>query len=517
MTTSILTFSTDAEILQVRKKQTPGTATAVETARQTFKSGHTKPLKFRRHQLEQLWRLLDENIELLSEALDKDLRKSHHETVIGEIIPAKEEINDALKHLDEWAKDEYVKPALVNQIGTKCLVRKEPKGSTLIISPWNYPLFLTIGPMVGAIAAGCTAVIKPSEVAPHSAKVMSELFLRYLDSRAYIVINGAAHETTKLLEHKWDHIFYTGNGSIAKIIMKAASQHLTSLTLELGGKSPAIIDENTNIKIAAKRIAFGKSFNAGQTCVAPDYLLMTAKVEEKFMPALKEALEGMFGTNPQKSSDYGRIVNHRHYHRLTKVLNENQSGEIVIGGQTDEKDLYIAPTVVSNVDREDKLMEDEIFGPILPVIRVADIDDAIEYINSKDDSLALYVFTSNNKLAKKVLDSTRSGGVVINDTLMHVAEGALPFGGIGPSGMGSYHGKKSFDAFTHERSTMIKNVNPIGEALMAVRYAPYNTTNLRVARAFLESIPKFKKSFFTKNLKWIIVAAVFGIGYKRYA
>ncbi|KAF9111695.1 Aldehyde dehydrogenase [Mortierella sp. AM989] len=503
---SIVHFNTEAEIKQ-----------AVETSRQTFKSGYTKPLKFRRHQLEQLWRLLDENTDALVEAVNKDLRKHRNETMLGEIVPTKEEINDALEHLEEWAKEERVVPSLVNKIGSICLKRKEPKGSTLLISPWNYPIFLTFGPLVGAISAGCTAVIKPSEVAPHSAKAMTDLIPRYLDTRAYIVINGAAHETTKLLEYKWDHIFYTGNGTVAKIIMKAAAQHLTSVTLELGGKSPAFIDEHANMTIAAKRVAFGKTFNAGQTCVAPDYLLLTAKAEEKFIPALKSALIEMYGTNPQTSPDLSRIVNNRHFHRLTKVLSENQSGEIVIGGQTDEKDLYIAPTVITGVDREDKLMEDELFGPLLPVIRVADVDDAIEFINSKDDPLALYVFSSNKKLAKKVMDSTRSGGVLINDTLMHVAEGSLPFGGIGPSGMGAYHGKNSFNAFTHERATMIKDLNPVGEAMTAVRYAPYTKSNLKLARLFLESVPKFKQSFVFRHLKWIVIAFIFGIGAKKMA
>lgn len=502
--TSILHFNSEAEINQ-----------AVETTRQTFKSGYTKPIKFRRHQLQQLWRLVDDNSDAIVEAVNKDLRKHRNEAMLGEIIPTKEEINDALEHLDEWTKDERVSPSLVNKLGSVCIKRKEPKGNTLLISPWNYPIFLTFGPLIGAISAGCTAVIKPSEVAPHSAKLMTELIPRYLDTRAYVVINGAAHETTKLLEYKWDHIFYTGNGVVAKIIMKAAAQHLTPVTLELGGKSPAYIDEHANMSVVANRIAFGKTFNAGQTCVAPDYLLLTAKAEEKFVPALKKAIDNMFGANPQASASYPRIINNRHFHRLTKVLNDNKSGEIVIGGQTDEKDLYIAPTVISSVDREDKLMEDEIFGPLLPMIRVADVDDAIEYINSKDHPLALYVFSDNKKLTKKILDSTNSGGAVINDTLMHVTEGALPFGGIGPSGLGAYHGKSSFDTFTHIRSTMIKDLSPVGEATMGIRYAPFTSTNLKFARLFMESVPSFKKSFIMRHLKWIVLILVFGIGAKN--
>ncbi|KAF9917892.1 Aldehyde dehydrogenase [Lobosporangium transversale] len=506
MTTSILQFNNEAEIAQ-----------AVETSRQTFKAGYTKPIKFRRHQLEQLWLLLDENQDAICDAVFKDLHKHRNETQLGEIAPSKEEIRDALEHVDEWARDEKVAPfSLVNKFGVTCYMRKEPKGSTLIISPWNYPIYLTMGPLVGALVAGCTAIVKPSEVAPHSAKLLTDLLPRYLDSRAYIIINGGAHETTKLLEYKWDHIFYTGNGTVAKIIMKAAAEHLTPVTLELGGKSPVFVDEDTNMAIAAKRIAFGKTFNAGQTCVAPDYLLLTAKAEERLVPELKKTLKEMYGENPQ-ASDFARIINNRHFHRLTNVLKGNKSGKIVVGGQTDEKDLYIAPTVITGVDREDKLMEDELFGPFLPIIRVADVDDAIEFINSKDDPLALYIFSTNKKLTKKILDSTRSGGVVINDTLMHVTEGALPFGGIGPSGLGSYHGKKSFDAFTHERSILVKQLNIVSEAVLKARYPPYTSINLKLGRFALEGVPHFRKNFIMKYFKWIVIALIFGIGYKRIA
>lgn len=246
-------------------------------------------------------------------------------------------------------------------------------------------------------------------------------------------------------------------------------------------------------------------------------MLITAKAQDKFVQELKKAFDELYSKNPQKSTDYGRIINNRHFHRLSKVLHENKSGDIVIGGETDENDLYIAPTVIANVDRDDKLMEDELFGPLLPMIQVADVDDAIEYINSKDEPLALYIFSSNKKFANKVMDSTRSGAILVNDTLMHVAEGNLPFGGTGPSGMGSYHGKKSFDAFSHERSTMVKDLNVVSEAAMSVRYAPYNDTNLKVARMVLESVPRFKKSFVLKHFKWVVIALIFGIGLKRFA
>ncbi|KAG0217715.1 Aldehyde dehydrogenase [Mortierella sp. GBA43] len=435
---------------------------AVATSRLTFQSGCTRPLKFRRHQLEQLWRLLDENENQLCQAVHKDLRKNKHEVVTGEICTSKEEITTTLVHLEEWARDEKTSPSLVNQDST-CIRRKEPKGSTLIISPWNYPVYLVIVPLIGAIAAGCTAVIKPSEVAPHTAQVLTEL-----------------------------------------------------LTLELGGKSPAVIDEDANMSVVAKRLAFGKSYNAGQTCVAPDYLLLTEKAEKKLIPAMKQAFKELYGENPQASNDYARIVNVRHFKRLRDTLTQNKSGDIVIGGQTDEDDLFISPTVIANVSRDDKLMEDELFGPLLPMVRVTDVDDAIEFINSRHDPLALYVFSTSKKFVNKVLESTRSGGALVNDTLMHVIEGSLPFGGRGNSGMGSYHGKESFDAFTHVRAIMIKRLNPVLEKVNAVRYPPYTDGKLALSKFAVLTVPPFKKGFIARNLKWIVFALLFSLGYRRF-
>ncbi|KAF9940601.1 Aldehyde dehydrogenase [Mortierella alpina] len=504
MATKDLEYSNEADI-----------ALAFRTSQMTFKSGYTRPTAFRRRQLEQLWQLVDDNVDRLCEALYHDLRKPRFEAEAMELLVLKQEINDALLHLDEWVKDERTKPSLINRFGSICLKRKEPKGTVLIIGAWNYPLSLAFAPLIGAIAAGCTVVIKPSELAPSTAKAISELLPQYLDNNAFHVINGSAQETTRLLAQKWDHIFYTGNGGVAKIIMKAAAKHLTSLTLELGGKSPVVIDENTNMTVAAKRVVFGKMMNAGQTCVAPDYVLITAKAEAKFIAALKEGLLTMFGENPQTSEDFGRIVNDRHFKRLHKMLTGGKSRDIVIGGQTDEKDLYIAPTVIANVERDDILMQDEIFGPLLPLVRVVDVDDAIEFINSMDEPLALYIFSSNKKLIKKVLDSTRSGGVVVNDTMMHVSERTLPFGGIGPSGMGNYHGEHSFLAFTHIRSTMIKDMNPLSEAAMSLRYAPYNSTKIMFAKLALERVPDFKRGFIARHLKWIVLVFVFGIAYRR--
>ncbi|KAF9940085.1 Aldehyde dehydrogenase [Modicella reniformis] len=430
MATQQLRFSDKEEIKQ-----------AVANSRLTFQSGHTRPLKFRRHQLEQLWRMLDENENLLCDAVYSDLHKHKNEVIPGEICTSKEEIHLTLLHLEEWARDEKTSPSLVAKDAT-CIKRKEPKGSTLIIAPWNYPIYLVLGPLIGAIAAGCTAVVKPSEVAPHTAQVMTDLIRQYLDNKAYIVINGG-------------------------------------------------------------------------TCVAPDYILITEKGEAKLIPALKTALKELYGEDPQESKDYGRIVNVRHFKRLCDTLMQNKSGQIVIGGQADEDDLYIAPTVISDVARDDTLMEEELFGPLLPIIRVADVDDAIEYINSKHDPLALYVFSSNKKFVNKVLESTRSGGALVNDTLMHVVESSLPFGGRGNSGMGTYHGKDSFDAFTQVRSIMFRGLNPVVEKVLTVRYPPYSKEKLIISKLAFVSVPQFKQGFIRRYMKWVVLAVVFGFGYKR--
>ncbi|KAG0196671.1 Aldehyde dehydrogenase [Mortierella sp. GBA30] len=514
MTHSVLEYKSEEHILQ-----------AVHASQAAFKTGLTRVLEFRRRQLEQLWRMLDENTEEFCEALYQDLKKPRFESLIAEVYGTKQDIYDAMVHLNEWAKDERTAPSLLNRFGTTCIKRKEPKGTVLIIGAWNYPVNLVLAPLAGAIAAGCTAVVKPSELSPYIAKLLSELLPQYLDDKAFHIINGAVHQTTKLLEQKWDHIFYTGSGAVGKIIMKAAAENLTSVTLELGGKSPVIVDENADMTLAAHRILFGKMANAGQTCVAPDYVLITAKAQADFITALRQGVRSMFGDNPQNSKDLGRIVNSRHFDRLTRVLKENISGEVVIGGEMDEKDLYIAPTVVANVAKNDKLMQEEIFGPILPLVQVADIDDAIQYVNSKDEPLALYVFSSDKKFVKKVLDSTRSGGVLVNDTMMHVSENTLPFGGIGPSGMGNYHGHSSFLAFTHIRSTMYKNLSPLSECIERGRYAPYDDKKLRVARMVIERTPPFKQGFVLRNVKSItllfvfvvLALIIFGVTYRRLA
>ncbi|KAI8991720.1 Aldehyde/histidinol dehydrogenase, partial [Mycotypha africana] len=357
----------------------------------------------------------------------------------------------------------------------KCTVRKEPKGVVLIIGAWNYPLHLLILPMVGAIAAGNCVVLKPSEVATHSSEFIAKVIPQYLDKRAYSVVQGGVEETTALLNEQFDHIFYTGNGHVGRIIMAAAAKHLTSVTLELGGKSPVVVAPDANLKVAASRIVWAKYFNAGQVCVAPDYVLIAKTHVEEFIDHCRNVIKERFGNNPQLSDSYGRLINERRFNAIQNLLTETDPMKILVGGQTDKEDLYVAPTIVSPVEPSNStLMNEEIFGPILPIVPVDDVDEAINIINSKIRQLS-----SRN---------TQSGGVVVNDLLMHILELSMPFGGAGASGMGSYHGSKSFDTFTHERATMMA---PTGlESALIARYPPYTDSKNALFSLLTLGLPK---------------------------
>jgi aldehyde dehydrogenase (NAD+) len=349
----------------------------------------------------------------------------------------------------------------------KSLIVREPLGVALVIAPWNYPFALVVNPLAGALAAGNCAVVKPSEVAPATSALLARILPKYLDPEAVAVIEGGVPETTELLAQRFDHIFYTGNGAVGRIVMRAAAAHLTPVTLELGGKSPCLVDASANLEVSARRILWAKFYNCGQTCVAPDYILVEASVHDAFVAQLKATLREFFGDNPQQHKDYGRIVNARHHRRLMGLL--PGSGQVAAGGQADEPDRYIAPTLLTQVPEDAPIMQDEIFGPILPILAVPNLDDAIHFVNARPKPLALYLFSSQDAAYEQVVSRTSSGGFVMNHAVIHLAVHGLPFGGVGESGMGAYHGEHSFDTFSHRKAVLKK-----GTALdMPLTYPPY--------------------------------------------
>jgi aldehyde dehydrogenase (NAD+) len=411
------------------------------------------------------------------DALRHDLGKCAFESFLGETGVLVADIDHVLKHLDDWVKPEKVSTPMALQPG-KSYILREPLGVALVIAPWNYPLQLVLSPLVGAIAAGNCAVLKPSELAPATAAAVEEWVGKYLDDECVAVVQGAVPETQALLSQPFDHIFYTGSGGVGRIVMEAAAKHLTPVTLELGGKSPAIIDRDVDLDVAARRIVWGKFLNAGQTCVAPDHVLVDGEVEDALVERLRAAITDFYGQDPQQSPDYPRIINERHFDRLQELLAE---GDVITGGETDREDRYIAPTLVRNAPEGGGLMSEEIFGPILPIVRVASVEEAIDRVNAGSKPLALYVFSKNKRIAQRVLEATSSGGACVNEVVAHLGAPELPFGGVGGSGMGAYHGKASFETFSHRKSVLDKGtlVDP------ALRYPPYDDAKLKWARRLL--------------------------------
>jgi aldehyde dehydrogenase (NAD+) len=437
----------------------------VAKLREAFDSGRTRPIAWRRRQLQRLGDMLDDNEERLLEALAKDLGKPKVEAYAGEVGYLKGDVKHSLKHLRNWMKPERVKTPIMNFKGTS-EIQREPLGVVLIIGPWNYPIQLLLAPLVGAISAGNCAFIKPSEVASHSAALMSELIPKYLDPDCVKVVQGGIPETTEILAQRFDHIFFTGSTFVGRIVMQAAAKHLTPVTLELGGKSPAIVDRNVDLAVAARRIAWGKFFNAGQTCVAPDYVLVHRSQEQPLLDALKRTVAEFYGPDPKASPDFGRIITKTHHERLVGFLKD---GEPVCGGDNDPEERYLAPTVLKGVKPDAPIMAEEIFGPVLPVLPVDGIDEAIRFVNARPKPLALYVFTSDDSTARDVLSRTSSGGACVNDAVSHLVPPDLPFGGVGESGIGAYHGRHSFETFSHRKS-VFKRATWIDPSL---RYPPY--------------------------------------------
>lgn len=420
---------------------------------QSFLKGKTHSSTHRKLMLTTLKDMLKENEFEIYQALYTDLNKSEHETLTTELGILYTEIDFALKNIDKWMKDETV-PSPITHQGTKNYIIYEPLGNVLIISPWNYPLQLALAPAVGALAAGNTVILKPSEVAQATEKLLTTLISKYFAKEYFGVVTGDEKISDQLVGMKFDYIFFTGSTNVGKKVMKRASENLTPLTLELGGKSPAIVTADSNIKLAAKRIAWGKFTNAGQTCVAPDYIYVEEEIKNKLLKEIIKNIKKLYKNNPLDNEKYVKIINSNHFNRLISLINQTDENKIIYGGASNHETLKIEPTLLHNVNWDDGIMEDEIFGPILPVLTFSHIDEVITAINSQEKPLALYFFGNDSEIENKVLKSIRFGGGAINDTLYHLANPHLPFGGIGHSGLGAYHGKYSFDTFSHRKSIM---------------------------------------------------------------
>lgn len=422
----------------------------VANQRDFFLNEQTLDYRFRIDQLRKLRNMLEKYERNIYQALKQDLNKSTFETFTTELGFLYNEIKHLEKNLREWMKDEPVDAPLTHK-GTKSYIRKEPYGVSLVISPWNYPLHLAIAPAIGAIAAGNTVIIKPSEFSPSTSSLLAKMVEETFDPSFLTVVEGAKETSEALLNQRFDYIFFTGSTPVGKVVMRKASEYLTPVTLELGGKSPVIVDRDANISITAKRIVWGKYLNAGQTCVAPDYIYVHNKMKDKLIKEMKKHIKKLYKKDALTNKDYVRIVNEKHFHRLSAYLS---NGVIAYGGNTDNEQLKIEPTILDHITWEDPVMQDEIFGPILPVLTFETLDDAIADLKPREKPLALYYFGEKESNQEKVMTSLSFGGGCINDTLYHLANPNLPFGGVGSSGIGSYHGKYSFDTFSHQKSIL---------------------------------------------------------------
>lgn len=428
----------------------------VQSARDSFDSGKSRPLEWRQRQLTGIIRFcLGHRQEILT-SLREDLGKPAMEAMAADIGASILEAVTLKLNLRKWAKRERVSTPFP-LLPANSYIEKEPFGVVLIVGAWNYPLQLTLLPLAGAVAAGNCAILKPSEVAARTSELLARELPKYIDSDCIKVVEGGADVTGQLLQDAFDYIFYTGSGSIGKIVMRAAAERLVPVTLELGGKSPCLVDWDSNIQVAAKRIALGKWMNAGQTCIAPDYIIVHRQAEKRLMEALKRTIRSFYGDNPQKSPNYARIVNKMHFDRVSRFMKD---GKVVIGGESDPEDRYIAPTVIRVSDGNAPVMQEEIFGPVLPVLAVRDMEEAIAFVCTRPKPLALYLFSNNSNLQQRVIAKTSAGGVCINHTVLHVGNPNLPFGGVGASGIGAYHGRRTFETFTHRKPILEKPIFP---------------------------------------------------------
>uniref|UniRef100_A0A8C7K246 Aldehyde dehydrogenase n=1 Tax=Oncorhynchus kisutch TaxID=8019 RepID=A0A8C7K246_ONCKI len=463
----------------------------VQRARENFLAGRSRPLEFRVQQLKSLQRMITDRQGEIATALKQDINRSQYDTPLLELIGLENEISLAVSKLAQWAAPRPVEKSLLT-ISDQVYIQPEPLGVVLIIGAWNYPWALTLQPLVGAIAAGTP----PMFIFPlHSYSSIAEL---------YPVVCGGVSETQELLRQRFDHIFYTGNSTVGKLVMEAAARHLTPVTLELGGKSPCYIDKDVDLRVACRRITWGKFVNCGQTCIAPDYILCEPSIQNRVVEGIRQTLLEFYGPDPKSSPDYGRIINQRHFNHVMALLDGYTAA---LGGQSDSSQRYIAPTVVKDVPPHARLMQEEIFGPLLPIVTVSDIDDAIHFISEREKPLAIYVFSSNKKVIKRMLAETTSGGVTVNDVMMHYTLNSLPFGGVGQSGTGRYHGKHTFDQLSHHRACLVKSLGM--EEVNMVWYPPQNHQKARRVRLTMRT-PLV--DFSRKTYIWAVTATVFAFG-----
>ncbi|AFM14921.1 NAD-dependent aldehyde dehydrogenase [Mycolicibacterium chubuense NBB4] len=445
----------------------------VRRLRDTFATGRTRSVEWRKQQLKAMERMVLENEAAIAAALEEDLGRKPFEAWLADIASVAGEAKDAAKNVKKWMRRRY-RMLELSQLPGRGWVEYEPYGTVLVIGAWNFPFALTLGPAVGAIAAGNTMVLKPSEVAPASSRLMAELVPKYLDRDAIVVVEGDASVSQELIAQGFDHLCFTGGTEIGRKVYESAASHLTPVTLELGGKSPVIVAADADIDVAAKRIAWTKLINSGQICIAPDYVVADAKIRDELVGKIAEAISSYEVGHPHGM----RIVNQRHYDRLTATLAATK-GDIAVGGKPNAKDMHIHPTVVVDPDPAEPLMTDEIFGPILPVVTVQSLDEAIDFVNARPKPLAAYLFTKTKAVRERVIREVPAGGMIVNHLLFHFATNKLPFGGVGPSGMGAYHGKFGFEQFSHKKSVMTKTTRPDVGAFI---YPPYTEKAWKLAR-----------------------------------
>ena len=450
----------------------------VEKQRKYFAAGATKNMDTRIWVLKKLHRAIRSHQSELAQAMRTDLGKSASESYMCEIGLTLSELSFQIRHLKKWARPKRHMTDLANFHGRSFSLR-EPYGCVLVMSPWNYPFLLCMEPLIGAIAAGNCCILKPSAYSPATSAAIKALIQEVFPEEYAAVIEGGRAENSALLEERFDYIFFTGGVTVGKLVMEKAAVHLTPVTLELGGKSPCIVDKTSDLKLAAARIAFGKYLNCGQTCVAPDYLLIHRSVKEAFLDHLSRMITEMYGSHPLDNPDYGKIINQKHFQRLVNLMTPEK---VIYGGATDPASLRIAPAIMDHVTREDAVMQEEIFGPILPVIAFDDIEEAFRFVLEGEKPLAAYLFTGDKKTEKHFLDRISFGGGCINDTVVHLATSRMGFGGVGCSGMGSYHGRRSFETFTHEKNILKK----YGWIALPLRYQPHGKTKDKIIRMFLK-------------------------------